>query len=248
METEHFLVYSDCPRTQAAAWAMQLEKTYATLDSVLVRATRRGANIQETSLAPWGKIVVYVFAEQDRFRLFEAEAFKQLVPLATVGIAHMAGPKAFVSLHRSEDMELFQWVMIHETVHALMHGFRTPRRLPAWANEGLADYVTSLVLKDSTVGSQRRKAGLEFLRSGRDALKILSSGYADSDWSGTEGASLPVASLLVELLFREQPAQMMQWIHMVKTGEEWQTAFGKAFRMKLEEFAATSTGYYKVND
>jgi hypothetical protein len=249
IETEHFVVYTDCPRTEAAAWAMKLEKTQSTLDAILIRAADELAvNPAEASPIIWGKIAVMVFSEQDKFRLVEADTFKQLVPQTTIGIAHMIGPKTFVVLHRADDDELFTWTMLHESVHALMHRYRTPRRLPAWANEGLAEFVTGLVLKDSTVGLSRRKAGLAFLRTGSDAAKIVGTGYAESDWTNAEGPALPVGALLVELLFRDKPARTMHWINAVKEGDEWKSAFEKSLRLSLDGFISTAAQYYQVND
>jgi hypothetical protein len=249
VETEHFLLYTDCPRVQAAAWAMNLEKTFKALRSLLERSTDPiGSTPGASSPTIWGKIVVLVFQDQDRFRLVESDAFKQLVPLGTIGMAHMAGPKAFVVLYRADDDELFQWTLLHETVHALMHCYRTPRRLPAWANEGLAEFVTGSVLKQSTVGMQRRQAALVLLRTGADATQVLLPDYSQASWVSGDGSAIPIASLMIELLFREQPGRTMQWINSVKDGDEWQGAFEKSLRMNFKALVTTATQYYKVND
>jgi hypothetical protein len=247
LETDHFLLYTDVARPEAAPWVIQLERARDAL-GVLLSAGEPPGRSGGAAPQVWGKVVVLVFKDQDRFRLVEAESFKQLVPQATIAVCHPSGPKAFVCMHKSEDGELLQWEMVHETVHALLHRHRSPRRLPAWANEGLAEYVTGLALRNSSVGAQRRAQGLRFIRDGRDVNAILGLSYADQTWPGPDGVGLAVGGLLVELLLRDQPREFVAWLDAVKTGQEWEPALRKKIGAGRAEFAATASQYYKVND
>jgi hypothetical protein len=197
----------------------------------------------------WGKATVFVFKEQDRFRLVEADAFKHLVPQATVGICHPSGPKVSINLHyKEDDVELFEWTMIREMVHGYMHRFRTPKRLPAWANEGLAEFVTSLALKDSSFADQHRKQGLEFIRNSGNVNALLDLNYAEQTWPGPKGIGAPVGGLLVELIAKDQPKRLVDWIIAVKAGKEWEDAMPSTLGTSRTKLVETFMQFYKVND
>src|SRR5262245_28496906 len=252
LETDRFIMYTDSPRPEAAHWLMQLEKVYDTMNLVLaggeIGDAQHGGGPQQRAISPWGKVVVFVFSGQDRFRLVEAESFNQLVANATVAIAHPVGPKVFVNAHRGEDEELFQWSMLHETALALMHRYRAPRRLPAWANEGLAEYVTALVQPESSIGAVRRSQGLAYIRTGGNVNAILDRSYAEQTWPGTDAMGLPIGALLIELLLEEQPKKLIGWIDAVKQGAEWPAALIDQFGSTRERLMTTFVQFYKVND
>jgi hypothetical protein len=242
VETDHFLLYTDLPRAEAAQWVMKLEKAMEVLDRVLGGQANGFRGF-------WGKATVFVFKEQDRFRLVEADAFKHLVPQAAVGVCHPAGPKISICLrYLDDDVELFEWTLVREMVHGYMHRFRTPRRLPAWANEGLAEFVASLALKDSSLADQHRKQGLEFIRNGGNVNGLLDLNYAAQTWPGPKGIGAPVGGLLIELIAKDQPKRFIDWIIAVKGGKEWEESMPAELGTSRAKLVDTLTQFYKVND
>ena len=240
METDYFLVYSDLPPLEAARWATRLDTYYAGVGRILHRP--EGENLFS------GKAVVFLFRERDRFRLVEAESFDQLVPAGAVGICHPVGPKVFLSFHRDPSDEALAASLAHELVHGVLHRYLTPRRLPAWANEGFAEYVTAQVAGESTRTETRRRQGLAYIRGGGDMGTILSMTYDDRTWPGRAGIGYAVGSLLVELMIVQKPARFYAWVRAVKTGEDWEHALAKTYGVARDRLIETAVQYYNVND
>ncbi|MCI0676191.1 MAG: hypothetical protein L0Y42_10515 [Phycisphaerales bacterium] len=247
LETDHFLLYSDVPRPEAARWIMQLEKVYELLRRVLPPADHSSNRAAMDAQDFWGKAVVVVLKDQAQFRAMESESFKHLVPQSTVGVCHPVGPKVFINLHRHDDDAALEWSMAHETVHGLMHRYQTPVRLPAWANEGIAEYVAGLVLRDSPMAKARRKEALEFIRNGGDVNAILDRRYADQTWLPQDANAAAVGSLLIELLTRDQPTRFVQWVDQVKSGDDWEQALRDRLTSRAK-LADAFVQFYKVND
>jgi hypothetical protein len=239
VETDYFLFYSDMPRAQARRWVGELDAMYARLLEKF--DMQKGTNVF------WGKAVIFVFNDRDRFELVEARAFGQLVPEWAHGMCHPIGPKVFVSFYRQPDDAAFAIVLVHETVHGFMHRFRTPRRLPTWANEGFADYVASILFRGSPVDSERRRQGLRWVRAGGDVNSVLSMEY-DGSWPGPGGIGYSVGYLLVELMIRERPRAFGQWVHAIKDGKEWEKALIEEFGATRDQLVEIFTRFYLVND
>jgi hypothetical protein len=251
IESDHFILHSDAPREQMARWSILLEKEVSLLKRILQapadQATGSGKR-RAVIFEPWGKIVVIVYTDQDRFRLVEAEAFNQLVPLSTVGICHPIGPKVFINLRLVDDEQEFQWTLMREAAHGLMHRYRTPARPPAWANEGFAELVASLMLPESKFGEARRRQALQFFRRAGDLGAVLGWSYADQTWPGTDGVGAPIGGLISELLMKEKPQQYVEWINAMKDGKPWEESLKRELGVTRESLIDTSVRYSKVND
>jgi hypothetical protein len=245
VETDHFIIYSDIERTQMADWALRLERVRGAIEVILNPGVDPKEKDKANAIVPWGKIVVFIWSEQDRYRMVEADAFEHLVPRASVGVCHPVGPKAFVNMHRCDDDELFEFTLIVESVHALLHHYRSPARLPAWANEGLAEYIASRANRHSHVRADRRKAALDHVRSS-GLNNVLSLTYAEG-WPAN-AADPGVGGLIVELMINQRPRQFARWLHAIKAGKEWTTALREDYGVAVEEFASVQTQYWRVNN
>jgi hypothetical protein len=136
---------------------------------------------------------------------------------------------------------------MREVVHAFMHRYQTPRRLPPWANEGLAESIAAeqpyaLVLEE------RRPRGVEFVRQGGQIGAVLAMRYADDSWPGPDEIGRAVGYLVVELMTRERPLSWVRWVNAVKFGADWEDALRQEYGMSAADLAAYATQYYTVND
>jgi hypothetical protein len=240
VETNYFLFYSDMNRAETVKWAAELDNMYRRLLRIFELAS--GTNIF------WGKAVIFVFNDQDRFRLVEAESFGHLVPLSVGGLCHFRGPKVFVSFYRQPDDLSFAAILVHETVHGFMHRYRTPRRLPTWANEGFADFLSAVIFNDSPVDQDRRRRAVEFVRDGGNPDEVLDLSYADSSWPGRDSIGYPVGYLLVWLMIRDRPNRFGAWVNAVKAGRDWQDALAEDFGVSRDHLVETFARYFMVND
>jgi hypothetical protein len=248
METDHFIVYSELERAQSAECAVRLERVIKGLELVLNPGLDPAAKNKPIELRPWGKIAVFIWREHDRFKMAEAESFRHLVPNAAVAVCHFSGPRAFINAWRNEDDETFEWSLLTETVHALMHTCRTPKRLPAWANEGLAEMIASRANKYSNFGHDRRERALNFIRKDGSLNAVMNLRYDDSSWPGQDGVGAPVGGLITELMMNQKPQRFAQWIMAVKAGKDWVAALKDDYGVSREEVVNIATQYYKVND
>ena len=239
MESQYFLFYSDMPRLEAAKWARQLDAMYGRMAKIF--GLEEGANIF------WGKAVIFVFQERDRFRVVEAQAFNYLVPRWVDGVSHFNGPKVFVSFHRKQVDREFAAVLVHETAHGFMHRFTSPARLPVWANEGFAEWLAATTFDGSPVDEFRRWQALEFVRNGGNVNEILGWTY-EQGWPGPDNLGYAVGYLLVWLMIKDQPYKFGNWVKAIKNGEPWEEALAKEFGTARAQLVDVFVRYFKVND
>jgi hypothetical protein len=238
VQTDRFLVYGDAQPLEIARLATRLEAISARLAGLL--------GVDEDRNVFWGKAVVFYFADHDRFRMVEAESFGQLVPQQAVGICHPVGPKVFLSFRARADGGMPAQSVAHELVHGYLHRFRTPRRLPPWANEGLADYVAAQVA-DSPAMGERRTRGLSFVRRGDSVDALLDRSY-DGDPPAPDDEISAVGMLLVELMIDQRPAAFGLWVDAVKYGKDWEPALAEDYGVPRAQLIETFVQFYRVND
>ncbi len=235
LETDHFLVWAQLPSIDAARLAMRLESVYERLAGML-GADRSGNRF-------WGKAVILYFADSDRLRLVEAESFGQLVGRETLGICHPVGAKVFINLAGDTAGEPFVAAAARQVVHAYMHRFVSPKRLPVWANRGLADYVSTTVAPGGAA-ERRREEALDYIRSGRDLAAVFNADWTDP-WTPTATA---VGALMIELMVNQRPEGFRRWVIAVKSGKDWEAALAEDYGVPEKQLLGTFRQYFRVND
>lgn len=240
VETDYFLFYSDMPRRESAKWARQLDRMYEKLAEIF--------DLEEGYNLFWGKAVIFVFSEQARFQEFEAKAFRFLVTDQHAGLCHPVGPKVFVDFFRQPDDLQFAALLVHETVHGFMHRYKTPRRLPTWANEGFADYVASVSFRNSPVDRKLRRQGVRFVREGNEVDRVLEMSYQDQSWPGPDAVGYSVSYLMVKLMIQDRPRNFGKWVNAIKDGEQWEDAMEDVFGVDRARLVDRFTRYHRVND
>ena len=240
VETEFFLFYSDMDRAESAKWASELDTMY--------RLLARRFGVDETQNIFWGKTVIFVFKERDRFRLVEATAFNHFVPEWADGLFHPMGPRCFVNFYRQPREEIFAAVLVHETTHAFMHRYRSPRRLPTWANEGICDYMAAVLFERSVVDLDRRRQGVRWVRQNGDVNDVLAWKYQDGTWPGPNEIGYNIGYLMVELMIRDRADAFGDWVDAIKDGKDWETALAEDFGVGRRRLVDVFTQYYRIND
>jgi hypothetical protein len=238
VRSPRFIVYGEGRPLDVARLATRLESITTRLAGVL------GVDGQRNVF--WGKAVVFCFAESDRFRMVEAESFGQLVPRQAVGICHPLGAKVFLSFCTGPGARVPDEVLARELVHGYMHRFRTPRRLPPWANEGLADYIAARVAASDDVRA-RRARGLRFIREGGDLETVLDRRYGD-DEPAPDDVTAAVGALLIELMVDQRPDSFGPWVDAVKYGKTWEAALTEDYGVSRAALLETFVQYYRFND
>ncbi|HWB19411.1 MAG TPA: hypothetical protein VG711_03855 [Phycisphaerales bacterium] len=225
VQSPFFLIYSDLPPSQINLISADLDRAYKNLADLFQLPA--GANIF------YGKAVVFIFRDPDRFHLVETSLFQQLVPRAVTAVCHPGDPdlaSVFIcatspdpsappasapaaTQNDSEpapasapgfyepgasskvlpsetlDADLCRAAIVRESVHAFLHRYRSPKRLPAWANEGLAWYIAEKSMKSSPVDKLLRAQGRKFIRSDGPVSVIFDVTYQDLATAPAPGSS-----------------------------------------------------------
>lgn len=195
----------------------------------------------------WGKAVVFLTPTEDTFRAVEAAGFKSMTPKGVVGLCHQMGPMVFVNMFWSKDQDAFDATLIHETVHGIMHRYFSAERLPAWADEGLSEYIASVSFRSSPIDKGRLPQALAYIRAGRSVADVMRLNYGDGSWPGPDAIGYAVGYASVKLMVRQQPEAFGRWIRAVKGGKPWEQALREDFGHPLEQFAPTVERWYRTN-
>lgn len=239
-ETEFFILLTDLPRGESDRIAGALDGMYRRVADII--GLPSGVNIF------WGKAVVFVARDRARFQAMEAAAFSSNIPNTVAGLCHMIGPRVFVNSFRDPDELRFSSVLVHETVHGIMHRFLSPAPLPTWANEGFSEYVASICFRGSPVDTERRPQALQYIRGGGSVTRILDMTYEAGTWPGENAVGYAVGYVLTELMLKDQPAKFAAWVRAIKGGKEWRRALVEDFETTPPRLANTAETYFRTND
>ena len=240
IETDHFLFYSEQPRARQERWVRDLDRMYRMLSHEFEIPVRPGIF--------WGKAVIIVTDERDRFRLMLAQSFRHMAPRWVDGMFFPMGPQSYVIFCVPPRDDIFAALLVHETTHAFMHRFISPVRLPTWANEGFADRMVARLMPENAAIRDRRRQGVAWIRSGGHPLEMLGWYYGDGSWPGEEGIGYSIGYLLVELMARERPDAFIAWIRAIKHGMPWEEALRREFGATPASLADALVRWHLVND
>lgn len=244
VETEYFLVYSDLPDAETRGLVRYLDRMYLDVAQLLGLPGTSGKTLNLF----WGKASIIICADEDQFRLIEAQAFNQMTPRGVLGLCHCMGPRVFVNTFRDPDDQKFSSVLVHETVHGIMHRFITPARLPTWANEGFAEIVANATVRNSTVDQTRRPQGLDYIRNAGRIDQVMAMNYEDGTWPGENAVGYAVGYLLCDLMLDRNRQGFADWIKAVKAGKDWREAMAAHYGASAEKVADYAADWYRTND
>jgi len=174
VETDHFLIWTDWPAPFHERLVHSCETMYAALCRVFGISTA-----EQVFLA---KCPLFCFESKARFLRF-ARSFDGFDGKEAIGYTRSIernGHVHVVLLRRGraeEDFERFEYTLVHEGTHAFLHRLYSPRLIPNWVNEGLAEFMSDQVL------GERCPA--------RGNAELLAAQYVRHDW--------PVAPLLASV-------------------------------------------------
>lgn len=113
---------------------------------------------------PARRVRVFVFADEEAFRFYAASA-GGAAPDILGGFFASAPGGGWLAVHAGDAVD-WRRTLRHELVHALL-GERYPAA-PAWAREGIAEYLSTLVVEDGAIVAGRPvRSHLERLRRER---------------------------------------------------------------------------------
>ena len=241
IETSQVLLYTDLERYEAIQIAKQLDQV----------AHRFAVTMRRDPLRSlfWGKAVVMIFSEREVYERVQAKAFGYLARPADLAIMLPVGPKVFLLGHREGDRRRSELELLRHFVFGLMHRHESPRRLPAWANEGLAEWLTHEVVGEgSWLMKERRRMAYDLIRGDQPLPPVFTIGYGDERWDAAQPIVAPLGALLVEYLVTQQPNGFPLWVQAVKRGESWDAALKPYFGLTPTQLGQRYLRHYRVRD
>ncbi len=218
-ESEHFILYSVMGDADTKRVLGLLETTYSTMDSLL------SFNAEGSLFL--GKCVVFVFAERDAFVEFELDFFRNPRGKMAGGYCHYVGAFPMLNFYRGPDEQFFLRTLVHEATHAVMYRFRTPARLPAWANEGLADFIAGQIGTTSNHTSEAWQHAKSFAMQNKDPMTVVRQSYEQGTWPNDD--SYPLSHMMTRYLVKRDQSAYKAWIEDVKAGTDWEDAMASRF-------------------
>ncbi len=216
-ETKFFLFFTDMPAVQIGGYIAQLDNMSVELGKQF--GVPPGDNVWR------GKAIFVVFVNRASFVQFESK-FMGLAPASTnrkQGICHQSrNGDVIVACHRGDDPHYFAQVLVHETTHGYLHRFKSSARIPSWLNEGIAEWVSAIVVRTSRVPLKRQVEA---------ALRVKQTGVIGSSFFGKkiEGWQYGVASRITDSLIKQNSRAFGSWVVSIKEGVEWSEGLQKTF-------------------
>ena len=212
-ETKYFLFYSDLQSHEADKWASLLDRMYDRLCETF--DVSKSENIWR------GKALVFVFSQRDAYNKFEKEVMKYDAS-NTGGVCHGRGNgDVQIAFFRQDNEMDFAHVLVHEAVHGFLHRYRSPKRIPSWANEGLAEFVGGqLVNREGMTQSDEARARSELQT--RKSLGDFFGGKIE-DWQ------YPVARTMTQFMIVNNRKGYGAFIKGIKDGLSWEESLQKNF-------------------
>lgn len=222
IESEHFLIWTDWSRFDRKRLVEQCEAMYA--------AMCRQFGISTTVSVFLAKCPIFCFESKARFlkfaRMFDGYDGKDAIgytrSIERNGHVHM------VLLRRGrteEDFDRFACTLVHEGTHAFVHRLYTPRLIPNWINEGLAEMMAETVLQDRCPTAE--------------TAELLAAQYVEYDWpvanlirsAGPIAVHhYPIAHSLIAYLASRGDKRLRGFVRRLKEGDGTATALAGQYK------------------
>ncbi|MBC7819794.1 MAG: hypothetical protein IAG10_23160 [Planctomycetaceae bacterium] len=216
-ETKFFLFFTDIPANQVAPYIANLDAMYSELCKGF--GVPLGKNI-------WlGKCIIVAFLDKTSFHAFEEKFMENPNSEGSAGIHHAStNGRALIACCRGNDPTFFAKVMVHETSHGFLHRLRSNVSIPPWINEGVADWVASVIVKNSPTIAQRQKAGIELIRQ----TNTLGEDFFMPD-AHLSSAQYGIASNLTNFMLQIDPGRYRVFILGIKEGYSLEESLARSY-------------------
>ncbi len=228
-ESEHFYYLTDAPKPIAVECMKYLEAMYERLCEVF--EFKKDARV-------WiGKCIVCAFAFQQDFLRFEQEFFGETAFQFTdaTGLAHLSSDgNVLISLFygdisKMESRWKFIGTLVHETTHGFLHRYRARQRIPLWVNEGIADFMVSVIVPADRQPALKQQNALKQMRQFGSVGGLMTAEGPLEAWQ------YGVASGLVGFMLKYDSHAFKMFLDDMKEGKEWTEALKKHYKCAPEE-------------
>ena len=220
LETRHFLIWTDWPESKRNLIPDWAEQMY----NVMCDEFR----FPKDEPIWLGKCPIFCFKNKARFDKFaktidgyDSKQALGYTKTADSGYVHVVLRRLG---NQPADIDQFATTMVHEAVHAFMHSYGSPRNLPPWLNEGLADHIAERVLGDRChTGETAVILARQYVYQNKPIKKLFD--YQTSP----PGHLYPICQSLVQYLIHQDGDAFVGMINDIKAGAEAKQALSRRY-------------------
>lgn len=220
-ESKLFLFYSDLSDNEAARYVTLLERMYTKL-----------AELFDVDKGPslWrGKALVVVFTRIEDYRLYE-RLIEGTDPANSFGMTHCYGDAlVHMAFFRYPNDTQFAHLLVHESVHGFLHRYRSPVRVPSWANEGLAEDLASELVPDAPRMRSMNSLVRTCLSQHNNALGDFFTARQIDGWQ------YPLAETLCAWMIHHDRKGYLDFINGIKDGQKWEESLKSNFKLTRDK-------------
>ena len=221
-ETHEFIVASDIPPAELRPFLASLDTMHDLLCDLY--GIPRGEPVWK------GKCLVIAFRDVAAFKAFEGRFMNTVVPERTHGLCHQSDSgRVVMACHRGTTADAFAHMLVHETSHGFNHRWISPRRLPNWLNEGLAEWVGTQVVPRSRQVPLKEAEARAFMQSAGS----LGPGFFTAE--NIQPVQYGIASQLVRFLVTRDRGKFAEFVRCIKEGMTPEESFQATFDGSLED-------------
>ena len=219
-ETTYFLFYSELSKQEAKNWSGVLDRMYVKLAEMF--AVEKGVNILR------GKALVFVFQQKDDYVKFQ-KLMHDTDAGGSDGMCHTFGDGfVHIAFYRQPNEVEFAHVLVHESVHAFIHRYKSPADIPVWANEGLAEWIASQLVPRAGGPKQVHTYAKLFMQRAGGTGKILEAPNLQ-DWQYL------VAEMLTTYMIERNRKGYVAFVKAMKDGTDWKEALASHYKTTPEK-------------
>jgi hypothetical protein len=221
-ETAEFTFCSNIPRDQVGPYVSSLDRMHDMMS--VMYGIKKGTPVWR------GKCLVAAFLEKSQFQDFE-QTFFGSTREGYYGVCHqLPNGRVVMACYRGNDRNDFAQMLVHETSHGFIFRYRTPRLLPSWVNEGMAEWIGETLVPASGAVQRKERASLLTMRASRNTQGIF-----DSDQIIQIPNSYGIASSLTTFMVRADQKKYVAFIDGIKEGKTWQESLKDSYDATPEQ-------------
>jgi len=166
IETAHFYLYSGFDEKAE-------DKLFAETAEGMFKVLCKQFDIDPKEGVWAGKCPIYAFDTVEQFVKFCKLAGQENLIKAGGFCAYDNAGMVFMVLNKAAGKTQFYDLMVHEGTHAFLARYLTNGNLPAWVNEGLAEFMCSVIVKDSHANGLWKSATKQVINAKKDPSGVL---------------------------------------------------------------------------
>lgn len=216
IETAHFQLFSGFDsKTEDKLLTETAEKMYKQLCKQFDVDDKDGVWV--------GKCPIYAFDKKEEFGKFCKAIEQEKFEKAGGFCAYNSNGFVYIVVNDTSNRTQFYDVMVHEGTHGFVARYQTTRNIPTWVNEGLAEYMAALLVKDSRAKKLWKDATREVLDGKKKPETIF-------DGIELEAFEYGMAHSMVRFMLKDSSKDFTRFVKLLKKGETEEKALKEVYK------------------